>query len=33
MTHNLAYFAGLLKDNPIPTNLNQLIEEAKEESD
>ncbi|MDW7732698.1 MAG: flavodoxin family protein [Methanolobus sp.] len=33
MTHNLAFFARLLQDNPIPTNLNELYEQAKEESD
>lgn len=33
MTHNLAFFARLLKENPIPTNLNELYEQAKEESD
>ncbi len=32
MVHNLAYMANLLKNNPIPTNLNKLIEEAKEAS-
>lgn len=32
MVHNLYYFANLLKDNPIPTNLNELYEEAKAES-
>jgi multimeric flavodoxin WrbA len=29
MAHNLVYFAKLLADHPIPTNLNELIEEAK----
>jgi len=29
LTSNTAYFAQLLKYNPIPTNLNQLIEDAK----
>jgi multimeric flavodoxin WrbA len=33
MVHNLVYFARLLRDNPIPTNLNKLAEEAKAESD
>ncbi|MBP2029567.1 multimeric flavodoxin WrbA [Methanohalophilus levihalophilus] len=33
MVHNTAFFAKLLKENPIPINLNQLIEEAKKESD
>jgi multimeric flavodoxin WrbA len=28
MAHNLAYFAGLLKEHPIPTNLKALIGEA-----
>jgi multimeric flavodoxin WrbA len=32
MAHNLVYFARLLKENPIPTNLNQLIAEAKDVS-
>ena len=32
LAHNVVYFARLLKDNPIPTNLNQLIEEARLES-
>ncbi len=32
MAHNLVYFANLLKDNPIPTHLNKLIEEAKKAS-
>ncbi len=32
MAHNLAWMAGLLKDNPIPTNLNELIAEAKKVS-
>lgn len=32
MVHNTAFFAKLLKENPIPTNLNQLIEDAKKES-
>ena len=32
MVHNLSYFARLLQENPIPTNLNQLSEEAKKES-
>lgn len=29
MAHNLVYMANLLKQNPIPTNLRHLIEEAK----
>ena len=29
MAHNLIYMADLLSQNPIPTNLNKLIEEAK----
>ena len=29
MANNLAYFARLMKENPIPTNLKQLIEDAK----
>ncbi|WP_406660109.1 flavodoxin family protein [Methanolobus sp. ZRKC3] len=33
MVHNLAYFAKLLKDNPIPTNIMELYAEAAEESD
>jgi multimeric flavodoxin WrbA len=33
MVHNLAYFAKLLKDNPIPTNIKELYAEAAEESD
>ena len=32
MAHNLAYMAKLLKQHPIPTNLNKLIEEAKQVS-
>lgn len=32
MAHNLAYFAKLLKENPIPINLNELIAEAQSES-
>ena len=32
MVNNLVYLAGLLKKNPIPTNLNKLIDEAKKES-
>lgn len=32
MAHNLAYMAKVLKENPIPTNLNALTEEAKKES-
>lgn len=33
MVHNLAHFAKLLKENPIPTNLKQLDEEARKVSD
>ena len=33
MVHNLVYMARLLKDHPIPTNLNELIAEAKASSD
>lgn len=33
MVNNLVYFASVLKENPIPTNLNELIEKAKKESD
>ena len=33
MVANTMYFANLLKANPIPTNLNDLIEAAKAESD
>ncbi|MFQ6022128.1 MAG: hypothetical protein ACE5NW_05350 [Acidiferrobacterales bacterium] len=32
LAHNVVYFAKLLKDNPIPTNLKQLIAEAQEAS-
>jgi multimeric flavodoxin WrbA len=32
MAHNLTYFAKLLKENPIPTNLKKLDEEAKKVS-
>lgn len=32
MVNNLVYFARILKDNPIHTNLNELIERAKQES-
>ena len=32
MAHNLAYFAGLLKDHPIPTDLDKLQKEAKKVS-
>lgn len=32
MVHNLVYFAKLLKENPIPTNLNKLDEDAKKVS-
>lgn len=33
MVANTLYMAALLKKNPIPTNLNQLVEQAKAESD
>ncbi|WP_340819566.1 flavodoxin family protein [Methanolobus sp. WCC4] len=33
MVNNLAFFAKLLKDNPIPTNINKLYEDAVKESD
>lgn len=33
MVRNLAHFAKLLKENPIPTNLKQLDEEARKVSD
>ena len=29
LAHNVAYMARVLKDNPIPTNLNALIEDAR----
>ena len=32
MAHNLAYFAGLLKERPIPTDLDKLQKQAKEVS-
>ena len=32
LAHNTAFFARLLKDNPIPTNLKELIEDAKKVS-
>lgn len=32
MVNNRVYFANLLKEHPIPTNLRKLYEEAKEES-
>ena len=32
MVDNLVYFAKILKDNPIPINLNELIKKAKQES-
>ncbi len=32
LAHNVVYFARLLKDNTIPTNLRQLTEEAQAES-
>ncbi len=33
MVHNLAFFAQLLKDNPIPTNLKELYGDALKESE
>lgn len=33
MVHNLTFFARVLKENPIPTNLKELYAQAKEESD
>ncbi|WP_410807126.1 hypothetical protein [Methanohalobium sp.] len=33
MVHNLVYFAKLIKDNPIPTDINKLYEDAKKESE
>ena len=33
MVDNLVHFARVLKENPISTNLNELIEKAKQESD
>ncbi|MEZ5334553.1 MAG: flavodoxin family protein [Methanolobus sp.] len=33
MVNNLAFFARLLKDNPIPANINMLYEDAAKESD
>ena len=33
MVHNLAFFAKVLKENPIPTNLKELYAQAAEESD
>ena len=33
MVSNLIYFAGLIKENKIPTNLSELIEDARAESD
>ncbi len=33
MVHNTTFFAKLLKDNPIPTNIRELHSEAAEESD
>ncbi|AKB24553.1 hypothetical protein MSMTP_1084 [Methanosarcina sp. MTP4] len=33
MVHNLAHFAKFLKENPIPTNLKELDEEARKVSD
>ncbi len=32
LAHNVAHFARLLKENPIPTNLNQLVAEAQQVS-
>jgi len=32
MVHNLTYMARLLKENPIPTNLRRLVEQAQQES-
>ena len=32
LAHNVVWMARLLKDNPIPTNLNELIEEARKVS-
>ena len=32
MVNNLVYFANLLKEHPIPTNLRKLYEEAQKES-
>ena len=31
IVENLIYFARTLKDNPIPTNLNNLVEKARQE--
>lgn len=33
MAHNLVYMAGLLRDHPIPTDLQRLGQEAQQESD
>ncbi len=33
LIHNTVYFANLLKQYPIPTNLNELAQEAQKESD
>lgn len=33
VAHNTVFFARLLKENPIPTNLNRLIEEARNYSE
>ena len=33
MVDNLVYFAGILQENPIPTNLRELAREAQQESD
>jgi len=32
LAHNTVFFARMLKENPIPTNLNELIQEAQAES-
>ncbi len=32
LAHNTVYFARLMREQPIPTNLNELIEEARAES-
>lgn len=32
MVHNITFFARILRNNPIPTNINVLTEEAKKES-
>jgi multimeric flavodoxin WrbA len=33
MVNNLVHFARVLKEKPIPTNLNELVEKAQKESD